>query len=115
MRFVRIVATLLAAMTPVFAHHSFQAQYDSKQQTTVTGTVTKVLWQNPHVRVNLEVKNDTGGAATWELELDSPNMLLSQGWKLDSIKTGNQITANGARARNGSNALRAKTITLAPH
>ena len=108
-----VLTGLLALLSPVFAHHSFQAQYDPKQEVTITGTIAKVHWQNPHVHVDLEVKTDQPGVmTTWELELDSPNMLLSQGWKFDSLKPGQQITVKGARARNGSNALRAQTVTL---
>lgn len=114
MEFANFAVALGLLATPAFAHHSFQAQYDDMQTTSVTGIVTKVQWQNPHVRVNVDVKGEQPGAGmVWELELDSPNMLLSQGWKLDSLKPGQQITAKGARARDGSNALRARSITLA--
>ena len=79
------------------------------------GTVTKVRWANPHVEVNLNVKDSNGGVNNWQLELNSPNALMSQGWKVDSIKQGDLITVTGFRARDGSYAAIARKVTLDPH
>jgi hypothetical protein len=38
---------------------------------------------------------------------------MSQGWKLDSLKPGDQVTATGFRARNGANIANARKIILA--
>lgn len=105
------VGVLLAAL-PAPAHHSFRAQYDENQPVTLSGTVTKVTWGNPHVLIYLDVKGEDGKTANWELELGSPNVLMIQGWKLDSLKPGDQITVNGYRARDGSNLANARKVTL---
>ena len=78
-----LVATagLFLAACPLVAHHSFKAQYDESQLITLTGTITKVMWNNPHVHMYLEVKQGTNQVANWELELASPTGLMSQGWK----------------------------------
>ena len=104
----------LSACVPLLAHHSFQAQYDETQMVTLVGTVTKVSWKNPHVDVNMDVK-DTNGKANWNVEMNSPNALMSQGWKVDSIKRGDEITITGFRARDGSNAIIARKVSLAKH
>ena len=111
---VLVVGTgfLMAAM-PVLAHHSFKAEYDDSHPIMLTGTVTKVTWKNPHVLLYLDVKDESGKVTNWELQLDSPNMLMSQGWKIDSLKPGDQVTANGFPAKNGSNLANARKITLA--
>jgi hypothetical protein len=75
------------------------------------GTVTKVVWKSPHVHVNLDVKDADGNVQNWQLEMSSPNALVSQGWKVDSIKKGDQIKATGFRARDGSNTAGALKVT----
>lgn len=112
LRFVAGIAGLLAAL-PLVAHHSFQAHYDDTQTVTLMGTVTKVVWKNPHVYVSLDVKDAEGAVQNWQLEMASPNALLSQGWKVDSIKQGDQITVTGFRAKDGSNMASARKVTLA--
>jgi len=111
--FLSAVAGWLLAAMPVLAHHSFKAEYDSDQPVTLKGTVTKVIFTNPHVRIYLDVKDEKGKVTNWQLELGSPNLLLSQGWTLSSLKAGDEVTVDGFRARNGANAANARKVTLA--
>ena len=105
-------AGLLLVAMPVLAHHSFQAEYDENKLVTVNGTVTKVAWTNPHVMLNVDVRDDRGNVANWEMELASPNGLLRQGWKLDSVKPGDQVTESGYAARDGSHLVNARRVIL---
>ncbi len=105
-------AGLLLAAMPVFAHHSFAAQYDETNLITLTGKVTKMTWKNPHVVLNLDVKGDDGQVANWQLEMGSPNGLMQQGWKLDSLKPGDQVTVSGYRARDGSKLVNARKVII---
>ena len=105
-------AGLLLVVMPVLAHHSFQAEYDENKLVTVNGTVTKVAWTNPHVMLNVDVRDDSGKVANWEMELASPNGLLRQGWKLDSLKAGDQVTVSGYAARDGSHLINARRVIL---
>ena len=105
----------IVSARPLLAHHSDQAHYDEHMPVTLMGTVTKVQWANPHVQVSLDVKDSNGIVNNWLLELNSPNALMSQGWKLDSIKQGDVITAAGFRARDGSFAAIVRKVTLDPH
>ena len=107
-------AGLLLAALPVVAHHSFKAQYDESQLITLKGTITKVIWNNPHVLMYLDVKDENEKVAKWELELASPNGLMSQGWKVDSLKQGDQVSVSGFRARDGSNVANIRKVTLDP-
>ena len=61
------------------AHHSFAAEYDSNQPITLTGTLTKIEWTNPHGWVYLDVKGDDGKVTNWGVEFGSPNALLRRG------------------------------------
>jgi hypothetical protein len=119
MRTVRAVllvgAGLLLVPTSVLAHHSFSAEYNTDQPITLKGTVSKVSWKNPHVTFVLNVKNSSGKAANWDVEMGSPNLLLSQGWTVSSIRAGDEVTVDGYRARNGANIASARKVTLAAH
>lgn len=104
-------AGLLAAM-PLLAHHSFAAEYDRAKSVTLTGSVTKVEWMNPHARFYIDVKDDAGKVINWELELGSPNGLMRLGWTRNSLKEGDVITVEGSLAKDGSNLANARTVKL---
>lgn len=104
---------LLATAAPMMAHHSFQAEYDASKPVTLTGTVTKVEWMNPHARFYMDVKDESGAVTNWELELGSPNGLMRLGWTRHSLKPGDTVTVSGALAKDGSKLANARKVTLA--
>jgi hypothetical protein len=104
---------LLLCTVPMLAHHSFAAEYDSAKPITLTGTVTKVEWMNPHARFYIDVKDEKGEMNNWELELGSPNGLMRQGWTRNSLKKGDQVTISGSLAKDGSKLANARTVKLA--
>ena len=106
-------AGLLAVSAPVFAHHSFAAEYDNAKPITLTGTVTKVEWMNPHARFYINVKDDKGAVANWEFELSSPNGLARRGWTRNSMKEGDVVIVDGYMAKDGSNLANARNVKLA--
>ena len=95
------------------AHHSFSAEFDADKPLKVTGTVTKLEWQNPHTWFYLDVKDDGGSVANWGFELASPNLLLRNGWTRSSMKVGDVVTVEAYQAKNGSNIANAHVVTLA--
>ena len=103
----------LSLSVPLFAHHSFRAEFDSTKPMEFVGTVTKVEWFNPHARFYIDVKDDTGKVTNWNFELGSPLQLHRQGWRQDSLKVGDQITVEGYVAKDGSKFASASKITLA--
>jgi hypothetical protein len=93
-----------------YAHHSFSAQYDSSKPIEMRGTVTKVEWTNPHARLYIDVRDDKGQIANWNFEMASPNILVRNGWKQNSVKIGDQITVSGYLARRGERMAIAGTV-----
>ncbi len=103
---------LIFAAIPVLAHHSFAAQYDRSKPNTITGPVTKIDWINPHARIFMDVKDESGKTVSWEVELGPPAMLLRRGWTRNSLKIGEVVTVNGFVAKDGSNLTNAQNVTL---
>jgi hypothetical protein len=94
--------SLLMTVTPAVAHHSAVAEYDSKNVVTITGKVSRVAWANPHVRVYVLAKDSKGVEQTWDFELQSVNSLTRRGWSRNSLKPGDVVTIEAARARDGA-------------
>jgi Family of unknown function (DUF6152) len=94
------------------AHHSFAAEFDINSPVTVTGSVTKVEWMNPHVWFYIDVKAESGADATWGMEMGSPNALMRAGWMRTSMAIGDVVTVEGYRAKDGTTTANARAVTL---
>jgi hypothetical protein len=98
---VTACASLLTAVLPVMAHHSFQAEYDATKTITVKGTIQKLEWVNPHAYFWIDVKDASGKTTTYAFECLSPNALARQGWNRNSLKKGEEVTVDGYLAKDG--------------
>ena len=109
MRYAAAVRRRIVGMTiwslmwtaPTLAHHSFATQYDVTKPVEMKGTVTKVEWTNPHARLYIDVKDDKGETFNWNFEMASPNILVRNGWKQNTVAVGDRITISGYLARKG--------------
>jgi hypothetical protein len=106
------VAGLILAAAPMFAHHSFAAEYDATKPITLTGVVTKVDWMNPHVYFYMDVKDASGKVTNWAFEMGPPRLLERGGWKRNTIKEGVEVTVNGTLARDGSKQANARDVVV---
>ena len=107
-------AMAIAATTiRVAAHHSFAAEFDSNRPLTVSGTVTKLEWTNPHARLYVDEIDKDGKVFSWDFELGPPNGLMRQGWNRNSLKAGHKITVSGFHSKTKPHVANARTVTLA--
>jgi len=114
-RSVLLLASLIviAAALPVRAHHSFAAEYDRDKPITLTGTVTKLEWTNPHARIYIDVKDDKGKVVNWDFELGPPNGLMRRGWNRNSLRQGHVVTIDGFLSKLAPHVANARTVKLA--
>lgn len=113
MRSLRLLCMItLVAVMPASAHHSFPAQYDIDKPITLTVKVTKVEWTNPHIFIYGEVDAEGGAPASWAFEMGGPNALMRKGWKRDSLKPEDIVIIEGSLARDGTNLVNARTVTM---
>ena len=105
--------SLLALAVPLFAHHSFSAEYDATKPVQMSGTVTKVEWMNPHVYFYMDVRDEaTGKIVNWACEMGSPNALTRQGWTRNTLQTGMKVNFEGTLAKDGSRKTNARNVTV---
>ncbi len=107
-----ILFGLLTASSPALAHHAWRG-YDNANMITLKGTVKEYDWENPHVWITLEVKDDKGGVEKWTAGGPSPSRLAAVGWDKDTLKPGDEISLTAVHGNDGSHELRLEKITLA--
>jgi hypothetical protein len=105
---------LLAALAakPVVAHHAFNSEFDAKRPVKFKGTVTKMVWVNPHAWIYIDVKKADGSVEEWMVEAGTPNTLLRRGFTKQALQPGTEITVDGYQSKDGSLRANGRDVTL---
>jgi hypothetical protein len=111
-RGVFIVAALLAAGS-ASAHHNMSALFDFNDRVTLTGTLTKIDWRNPHIELIVDAKSDDQ-VQTWSIEGPPPSFFRLRDINKSDVETalGKTVKAEASRARDGSRSGLLRVITL---
>ncbi len=109
---VSLAISLLLSSVSSLAHHGSNVVYDLTKSVTVSGTVSRFQFVNPHALIFVEVTGDDGEIVEWLVGLPSASGLgSSEGWTRDTLQPGDEITIIGAPARSGAPSLWTEQIT----
>jgi len=88
-----------------FAHHSVQAEFDVNKKFTVSGSIAKVEWINPHSYITIDAKDASGKVERWAFEMAGPGALRKAGLSREDrggLKLGDPVTITALAAKDGS-------------
>ena len=105
-----IAIAMLAAVIPLSAHHSWPV--DMSKLVTVKGTVTEVMWENPHPMFTLEVRTNDAKVEKWQVGGPAINRMEANGWTPKTIKPGDVITGTGYQFGDGQKIIRLEKVIL---
>jgi hypothetical protein len=111
---ILMTCAILLGGSGASAHHNMTALFDFNDRVTLTGTLTKVDWRNPHTYLTVDVKNAKGTMESWQAEGPSPSWFrIRDVGKADfesSIEK--TLTLELSRARDKSLSGLIRTLTL---
>ena len=112
----RILLALFAVLiaSKAVAHHNMTALFDFNDRVTVTGTLTKVDWRNPHTYLTVDMKGAGGAMETWLIEGPSPSFFrIRDLGKADfEGSVGKTLTVELSRSRDKSRSGLIRTLTM---
>ena len=92
------LAVVVATAPWAMAHHGF-GTFLMNEDVTITGTVTRLDFVNPHSWLHLDVTQPDGKVAAMRCEMRSATTLRRSGWSPDLFPTGKKITITGSPDR----------------
>ena len=112
------VLFFLASITPLFAHHSSSTNIDYTKTIRITGMITRIEWNNPHVRFYMTTNDRDGNIISWTVGLAPPNGLTRVGFDKNLVNLSDPVSMelwgpkDGKKIANGSFPAEGQTLTL---
>jgi len=106
-----VCAAWLLLSVAAAAHHS-PAVFDRTKEVKLVGVVKEFKWSNPHSWIEMEIRNPSGAAEGWSVEMNPPSYLVKAGWKSTTIKAGETITVMINPLRTNEKSGKFVSITL---
>lgn len=104
---------LLALPGIAGAHHSFAGFYDPNRILEIEGVITELSWFNPHGRMRLEVTDESGATAVWNVETGSFSVLRTRGVDPEIVQVGDRILLAGDAALRNETGIYGRQMLLA--
>lgn len=97
-----------AALVPgaAFAHHGW-GSYDTARAFTVTGSITRAAYENPHCEIEVQAEG-----RTWRFVLAPPSRMRNRGVTPQMIAPGKTCTVYGYPHRTDASEARIEYIVL---
>ena len=110
--FIALAAMLLVAVS-AWAHHNMSAIFDFNDRVTLSGTLTKVDWRNPHIELIVDAQSGNQ-VQTWSFEGPPPSFFRARDINKSDVESalGKTVTAEASRARDGSRNGLLRVMTL---
>jgi hypothetical protein len=109
---VALAVALIAVAQPARGHHSFAAEYDANRPITLSGSIARVEWTNPHVWIFLDITRRDVEETRWAVESGTPNTLVRHGLRRELLAAGTTVTVFGYRAKDGHRSVRALSLRI---
>jgi len=107
-----LAAGALCAVQPAVAHHAFAAEYDVDKPVTLTGTLTKMDWVNPHGWIHMDVKQPNGTVQKWTVESAGPGPMSRHGLKKTDFVAGMSLVVKGYQGKKDPALANGRTLVL---
>jgi len=107
-----LILTGLLAATGAPAHHSVVAEYDVDRPVSISGSIKRVEWQNPHIWYYIDVKDKDGAVSEWGVSGGAPGQLMRREITKDVLQIGAVVSVEGFQARDGSKNMTGRQVTF---
>ena len=94
------------------AHHGI-ANFDLNKDISISGSVSKLAFVNPHSWLYVSVVGADGKATEWQCEMRAATVLRRSGWSEAMFTAGTAVKITGSPDRNQPNTCYLGTITFA--